>query len=367
MNLMSTNPHNLFARLLVVLLTLCVLSCSAIPSTSSSVLAQTSETGAYWPTKGWRTSTPEAQGIDSQKLLDMLDAVERQDLAMHSLLVIRHGYIVSETYFTPYTQDTKHELYSCTKSFIATLIGIALDQEYIKSTDEKVLTFFPEQSFENLDAAKQEMTLANLLSMTSGLDWHEQDSTYIAMYQSRDWVKYVLDEPMKTQPGREFNYCSGCSHVLSAVIKNTNRSRTSDFAAKNLFEPLGISKPDWEIDATGIALGGWGIQMTPREMAKLGYLYLHQGTWDGQQIVSKSWIETATRKQITADNALDYGYQWWIAPSLEGYTALGRYGQTIFVIPRLDLIVVTTAHVENHDPIFALIQQYIVPSVIQTF
>jgi len=117
-----------------------------------------------------------------------------------------------------------------------------------------------------------------------------------------------------------------------------------------LFEPLGITGAAWDTDAAGTPIGGWGLKLTPREMAKLGYLYLSGGRWDGRQIVSTDWVKTATRKHTSTDSELGYGYQWWIYPSWGAYAALGRYGQTIFVVPNLDLIVVTTAQVEGHDP-----------------
>ncbi len=323
----------------------------------------TTEANAYWPTEGWRTSSPEAQGIDSQKLSEMLAAIKQQQLNLHSLLIIRNGYLVSENYFGSYQQDTRHELYSCTKSFIATLIGIALDKAYIDNTAHRIMDFFPERTFANLDGQKAAMTLEDLLTMRSGLGWQEGDLAYQTMYVSSDWVKVVLDEPMAASPGSQFNYCSGCSHVLSAVLSQTTGMNPRDFAEQYLFEPLGITNANWDTDAAGIPIGGWGLQMTPRDMAKLGYLYLHQGQWDGQQIVSAAWVENATRTHTTTDNTLGYGYQWWTYPSLKAYTALGRGGQTIFVIPEKDLIIVTTADMDNHDPIFQLIEQYIVPAV----
>jgi len=293
----------------------------------------------------------------------MLDAVREQNLALHSLLVIRNGYIVSETYFGSSTPGTRREIYSVTKSFIGTLIGIAIDKGLIGGVDRPVGGFFPDRSFASWDAAKQAMTLENLLTMTAGLDWTESDAAYGQLYRSRDWVKFMLDEPMRSRPGAEFNYCSGCSHVLSAIIQRQTGMNTRDFAQRELFEPLGITGAAWDTDTTGISIGGWGLKLTPREMAKLGYLYLNGGEWDGRQIVSTNWVKAATRKHTGTDSDLGYGYQWWIYPRWGAYAALGRYGQTIFVIPDLNLIVVTTAALEGHDPIFDLIEEYIVPAV----
>jgi CubicO group peptidase (beta-lactamase class C family) len=295
----------------------------------------------------------------------MLEAVKAQNLNLHSLLVIRNGYIVSESYFSANQPDTRHELYSCTKSFIATLVGIAIDRGAITRIDQPVVGFFPNRTFKNASPTKSSMTLENLLTMTSGLDWIEGDPTYRAMYTSRDWVGYVMDSPMRDQPGDQFNYCSGCSHVLSAIVQAKTGRNVRDFAERELFSPLGITGARWDTDTQGIPIGGWGLQITPRDMAKLGFLYLHGGIWDGRQIVSPEWVQTVTTQHTPTDGPLGYGYQWWIYPRFDAYTALGRYGQTIFVIPDLNLIVVTTAATDGHDAIFRLIDEYIVPAAQQ--
>ena len=367
---MNTKPFSRHVQVLILLWTLSVvvIGCSghkptATPSIAPSQMPALTE---YWPTKGWRTSTPEAQGMDSQKLVLMLDTIKQQNLSLHSLLVIRNGYIVSETYFQSYGQDQKHELYSCTKSFISTLVGIAIDKGYIAGVNRAVNDFFPGRPFENQDARKEAMTLEDLLTMTSGLDWQEGDPIYREMYVSGDWVRFVLDKPMSAQPGSQFNYCSGCSHVLSAIVQQKTGINTRNFAQKELFAPLGISGFNWDTDSKGISIGGWGLQITPRDMAKLGYLYLHNGTWDGQQIVSAEWDRAATQKHVGTDSQLGYGYQWWIYPSFGAYTALGRYGQTIFVVPDLKLVIVTTAALDGHEEIFQLIEKYIVPAAQKT-
>ncbi len=297
-------------------------------------------------------------------LSQMQDAIKQKQLNLHSLLVIRNGYLVSETYFGSYRPDMWHETYSCTKSFISTLVGIAMDKGYIDRLDHRVVEFFPQRTFKNLDQRKEEMTLEDLLTMTSGLDW-DDDLSYREMNASPDWVNFVLDKPMSQPPGSQFNYCSGCSHVLSAILQETTGMNTREFAEQNLFKPLGISVDRWATDPKGIPIGGWGLQISPREMAKLGYLYLRHGQWDGKQIVSEKWVEIATKKQISVDSEMDYGYQWWMYPSLDAYAALGYGGQTIFVIPASDLVIVTTATMnDDHDQIVQLIKQYIVPSVL---
>jgi CubicO group peptidase (beta-lactamase class C family) len=321
--------------------------------------------GEVWPTQGWRSDTPESQGMDAAILSNGMEYIEQNDIALHSLLIIRHGVIVSETYFSSYQAGTLHKQWSVTKSFTSTAVGMALDQRKLQDVDQLVLDFFPGQEFANTDARKESMRIKDLLTMTSGLEWVEADATITAMYMSSDWVKFVLDLPMVADPGSKFLYCSGCSHVLSAIVQQNTGQNLRDFLQANLFNPLGIKKYSWEDDVQGISIGGWGLSLAPRDMAKLGYLYLHKGQWEGQQIVSQEWVEAATLKQVTTEGENGYGYQWWVFPELGGYAALGRDGQTIFVAPEQDLIVVTTAGVQDHDEIFRLIQDFILRAVLE--
>ncbi len=306
--------------------------------------------------------------MDAGKLQEMVDFVESQKLGLHSLLVIRHGVIVSETYYAGYEAATRHELYSVTKSFIGTLVGIALEQGLISGLDARVLDFYPGSIFENPDPRKDTMTVQDLLTMRSGLDWDEGDAAYTAMYNSLSWILYVLNLPMASAPGTEFVYCSGCSHVLSGILYQVAGQEVRKFADQYLLGPLGITDYTWNVDSQGIHLGGWGMQLMPRDMAKLGYLYLHGGLWDGKQIVSKDWIDQAVMAHVGVEDGGPYGYQWWIFPGFGGtaqggYAALGRFGQTILVVTDLDLVVVTTAQVDNHNPIFRLVEDYVISAV----
>ena len=326
-------------------------------------------TGEYWPTHGWRTSTPEAQGMDSVKLAQMLEVIRQEPkLNPHSLLVIRHGYLVSEVYFNPmYGPDTQHVLYSVTKSFISTLVGIAFDKGILTDLRRPVLSFFPRRTIENRDALKESMTLEDLLTMQSGLDWVDDMNSVGEVLQTPDAVQYVLSLPMKEAPGTRFNYCSGCSHVLSGILQEQPGVKILDFAKQNLFGPLGISDFKWETDRQGLPLGGWGLYLTPRDMAKLGYLYLHDGVWDGKQIVSAAWVKAATQTRTDPHHKLGfgYGYQWWTFPRLGAYQAMGQYGQFIVVVPASDLVVVFTAEQGDlaNEADFKLIESYILTAV----
>lgn len=300
--------------------------------------------------------------MDAGRLNEMLAFIDAQAINLHSIVVIRHGMIVAERYYGSFTESTRSEIYSCTKSFISTLIGIALDRGLLGSIDQPVLDFFSDRAFENIDERKQAMTIRHLLTMTSGLTWEESDATYMQLYGSSDWPKTILDKPMEFQPGTQFEYNSGASHLLSTIIQKSTGMNTADFARANLFEPLGITGFQWSADSSGVSIGGWGLSLTPREMAKLGYLFLHRGVWDGREIVSSDWVNASTKRQVLADNTLGYGYQWWISADGSSYMALGRFGQAIYVQPGLDLVVVITAQEDNHDRALGLIGAYILPA-----
>lgn len=297
----------------------------------------------YWPTEGWRTSTPEEQGIDSERLARMMDYLQLQDsFTIHSLLIIRNGYIVTDAYFYPFAQDHLHDIASATKSFMSTLIGIAIDQGYIASVEQPVLGFFPERTVANLDAHKSAMTLEDLLTMRSGFECNDADATS-QMLTSPDWVQSALDLPMVAEPGTRYKYCNANSHLLSAIIKETTGMSALAFAQEQLFGPLGVSDVLWESDPHGNNLGAGRMKLAPHDMAKLGYLFLNEGLWDGQQVVSAGWVETATSALARHNVAYsDYGYHWWVDPAGSYYEAAGYRGQEIYVLPEQDMIVVMT-------------------------
>ncbi len=301
--------------------------------------------------------------MEGSKLDGALAAAQKQNLALHSMLVIRHGYVVKEKYYPPFDADYADELYSCTKSFVSALVGIAIDKGYITDVSQPVLGFFPDKKFEKTDSRKKAMKLEDLLTMTSGLGWTEGDPAYRELYvSSRDWVKFILGLPMVAAPGKVFNYSSANSHILSAILQKKTEKNTYDFARAQLFAPLGIGNPGWDRDPSGSPIGGWGLKLAPRDMAKLGYLYLHEGVWEGKQVVPSAWVRNSTRPHIAADGALQYGYQWWISPQGQWFAALGRFGQSIFVVPSLDLVVVFTAKIDSNDSEADLLMKYIIPA-----
>ena len=325
----------------------------------------TSPLSAYWPTEGWRTSTPEQQWMDSERLAEGLDFLQerREEYNVHSLLIVHNGYVVADAYFYPFTQDTKHDLASVTKSFIATLIGIAIDEGYINSVRQPVLDFFPERTVANVDANKRAMTVEDLLTMRSGLDCivRSTEVTLFEMVRSPDWVQFTLDLPMSEEPGARFVYCSSGVHLLSAIIQQASGMSALDFAQKHLFDPLGISDVAWP-SVQGINFGWGDLRITPHAMAKLGYLYLHEGLWEGQQVLSPEWVAAATSVPEGASFGGNYGYLWWLSSGF--YSARGRGGQMIYVVPDQDMVVVFTGGGGGREDEVTqeLLTSYIIPA-----
>ncbi|KXH73672.1 MAG: hypothetical protein AM326_10475 [Candidatus Thorarchaeota archaeon SMTZ-45] len=314
---------------------------------------QTARPVVIWPTEEWVISTPENQGMDSTALDDVYSHVRDSGASIRSLLVVRHGYLVAEEYFTPilYDVDDTHILYSVTKSVVSSLIGITIDQGFIDNTSHLLLDFFPDRTIANLSEWKESITLEDVLQMRSGFQWNEDNyneyNDFFAMRDSEDWVQYVLDRPIAFEPGSTFYYNSGNSHLLAAIINVTTGMTPLAFADQYLFGPLGITTRLWLTDPLGINFGGSNLALRPRDMAKFGLLFLNNGTWDDQQIVSSSWVNRSSHGPSTPYAGVSYGYQWWLNDNTEWYSARGYDGQFIYVIPEHDIVVVFTS--DNSD------------------
>jgi CubicO group peptidase (beta-lactamase class C family) len=322
----------------------------------------------YWPTKGWRTASPESQGVDSNLLVKMLETIGEKKIVIYSVLVIRNGYLVLDAYSYPYDSDDTSNIHSCTKSVSSALVGIGIDKGYIKDVSQPVLDFFPMRVAKNLDAYKKAMTLENLLTMTTGLECRDSGlhdwRGLRQMKSSADWVQFIIDLPMVDVPGTRFEYCNGASFLLSAILQKQTGTNTLSFANEYLFTPLGIFDVRWPSNPQGITVGHSDLYMKPHDMAKIGYLYLNDGMWDGKRIISSQWIKASTRKHIAATLTPGYGYQWWIvSPGI--YTAVGHKGQFIVVAPEKNIIAVFTSSLnpeDTHSPL-GLLTSYIIPAV----
>jgi CubicO group peptidase (beta-lactamase class C family) len=319
---------------------------------------------AYWPTNEWHTTTPEEQGVDSQQLLRALQHIDQAGINVRSLTVIRNGYIVLEAYYQPFRADEQYPVASVTKSVIGTLTGIALKEGALASIQQPVLSFFPDRTIANRTPEKEALTIADLLTMQPGLDCADSTLNF-GMEQSADWVQYTLDRPMTTPPGRQLIYCTPGVHLLSAILTKATGMTTAAYAQSRLFAPLGIDATalTWGTDPQGITLGGYGIQMTPRDMAKLGLLYLHDGRWDGAQIVPETWMTAATGVHGVGENNKNYGYLFWVYPT--HFAAEGNGEQKIQVVRDRNLVVVITAAIDwRRGPVLEpLLTDYLLPAV----
>ncbi len=298
----------------------------------------------YWPTDGWRNSTPEEQGMDSGQLADLVEDIQTSGKRVDSVTVIRNGYVVLNAYFYPFEKDLKHIIHSVTKSITSTLVGIATDRGEIRSVSQPVLEFFPNRTIANVDEHKRSMTLEHLLTMTSGFDcsdsYRHRWKGLLDMRRSPDWTQHVLNLPMREAPGQNFDYCNGASFLLSAIIEKATGKQALDYAKTRLFGPLGITDVRWPASPRGTTVGWGEMWLKPHDMAKLGWLYLNKGMWDGVQIVSSKWVEKATETRVTAGLFAGYGYQWW--QDSDYYAAYGYAGQVIFVVPSKNIVVVFT-------------------------
>lgn len=325
----------------------------------------------YFPESEWRTSTPEEQGMDSEQLLRMIQYVNDQKSKIHSIVIIRNGYLVLDTNFYPYRGNLIHTLQSTSKSVLSSLIGIAVTEGKITDIQNKVLPYFPDKSIDNVDPLKQEITIQNLLTMTAGFDWRESTvpygqtgNSYTQATQVADPVLFALNRPMADKPGSIFNYNTGSTDVLSAILEKATGQSTYEYAKTKLFDPIGIKESYWSQYKSGNVLAGAGLYLKPVDMARIGYLFLNNGEWKGKQIISKEWVKESTRTHLKSNLYFgrDYGYLWWMNNN-DGFSASGSGGQTINVLPHQNMVVVTTGSTTDYNLPTQLLDQFIIPSL----
>ncbi|MGC2778108.1 MAG: serine hydrolase [Bradyrhizobium sp.] len=305
---------------------------------------------AGFPQTDWPTAAPEDEGMDSAALAKLVAA--GKTFRFDSLLITRHGRIVLDASYAPYKSDELHIINSATKAVVATLIAMLQKDGVLDSLDHPVLDFFSDRKIADVDARKQAITVQHLLNMTSGLDWDEgynggTEKSIFEMGRSADWVQYILDRPMAHAPGETFYYNSGNSHLLSAIVTRLTGRSAEDFARERLFAPLGITGHAWFKDSKGISGGGFGLALRPRDMARIGYLYLRGGRWGEQQLLPPGWIEAVnhatTSMKATFDPGLNYANQFWALPDRNVVMAVGYHCQLIMVLPDPDIVAVMTA------------------------
>lgn len=340
----------------------------------------------------WESADLEQEGFNKKEIIDLIeDIIDGEYDDIHSLLIVKNGKLVLEEYFNSNGQifgnyvndiyrDRVQMLASVTKSVNSALVGIAINQGYIKDVNVPVSEFFPEYS-EMTANGKEQICLKHLLNMSAGLDWNELDVSYNSskndvnkMEQSPDLIKYCLDKPVVVNPGEKFDYSSGLSVILGEIIKRSVGIEADKYAEENLFKALGISQYKWSRRKNNILATGGGLALRARDMAKIGQMYLNNGKWNDQQVIPENWIKASKQPHVST-HAGGYGYQWWIRrfkvndQKIKAFYADGRAGQFIFVFPELDLIVVSTA--QNymrgyHRRFYRMLEDKILPALTES-
>ncbi len=349
---------------------------------------------------GWQTASLEEVGMEADSLFALLDLIETtEDHLIHSILIVRDQTLVFEEYWPGvdldqitlvptqqnFDRETLHYAASISKSITSALVGIAIDRGLIGSLDDSLFSYFPEYA-DLIRNDNREITLEHLLSFSSGLDWNEhvygfedpRDSHY-QMFNAPDPVGYLLGRPVMFDPGGEFLYNSGDTNILGEIVRRTSGSITLiDFADRYLFQPLGIESYYWITlpQNENVTFASGGASLRPRDMAKLGALYLNGGVWDGEQVVPEQWVNVSTQLHTRLleqyRTLYGYGYNWWLGRSrfrdreVEHYRAYGWGGQVVFVFQELRLVIVFTCGAYNDDmplSMITIIEDYILPAI----
>ncbi len=320
---------------------------------------------------GWLTAAPEDVGLDAAPLLRLAERLDRDEhLNVHAVLVIKDARLVYEQYFEGADQDwgsdighvtfdrgTLHDLRSMSKSVTSALIGIAQAEGLVPDVQTSLAELFPDH---RLAPEKAAITLQSILTMSAGFDWDETipytdpRNSEIQMIRSPDPLLYVLEQEVVDAPGTTFNYSGGLTTLLGGLVERTSGESLAEYARGALFEPLGITEFEWRRNSNGMHAAASGLRLTPRDLAKFGYLYLNNGEWQGSRVLTGEWVEESTQPYSKPNWTVGYGYQWWIQRFasdervIDVPVAIGLGGQRIFVVPQLKLLVVITAG--NYSP-----------------
>lgn len=289
----------------------------------------------------WKVSSPEEQGMNSSVFLDEFKFIRQDSANIHSLLIIKNDHIVLDAAFYPFKNTYVHDLASATKSITSLLIGIAIDKKFIKSENEPVINFFPEYKINN--DTLQTVTIKDLLNMSSGFQcsWDDGEKELSEMRSSNDWVKFMLTLPFASKPDAQFSYCSGNFYLLAEILQRAAKMSCHDFAEKYFFQPLNFGKSYWLTNYKGVN-NGWGdLHISIYDFAKIGCLILNDGAWNGEQIISKAWIQKIQPLHKINDSEF-YGYGWWLdSGNPDEIQAIGRGGQRLFIVKNKNMVVAT--------------------------
>ena len=318
-----------------------------------------------WPTDGWSVRPPSELGLDEAVLDAAAAYVEGDYPLVHGLLVVRGGHIVFERAFNGHASHHEFNVKSVTKSYLGCLTGLAVAQGHV-SLDQTQGELLPEVFHDGIDADKRAIRLVDLLTMSAGWEWEENGPVTLQWQRSEDRLAFLRDLPLTGEPGVDFAYSTAVAHLVSAVLTANTGTSTLAFADEHLFGPLGLELDAWSVDPAGIYDGSSEMRWSPREMAKLGYLYLNDGVWDGVRLLPEGWVEASTTAHRRYSPFRGYGYLWSLR-NLGGhatYVAAGYGGQRIFVVPDLDLVVVIVADTANPKHwVEPIITGWVIPAV----
>ncbi|HVO41270.1 MAG TPA: serine hydrolase [Aggregatilineales bacterium] len=310
-------------------------------------------------------STPEAQGVSSAAIRAFVEAVEQNIHELHSFILLRHGYVIAEGWWSPYRPEYPHSLFSLSKSFTATAIGLAVNEGRL-TVDDRVVSFFPDDLPAEIGENLAAMRVRDLLSMSTG---HDKDATGRAQErQPVNWVKGFLELPVEHAPGTHFVYNSAATYMLSAIIQKLTGLKLLDYLQPRLFKPLGIQNPTWETSPQGINTGGWGLSVTTEDIARFGQMYVDKGLWCGQRLVPGAWIAEATSRQISNGSKEDsdweqgYGYQFWRCRH-SAYRGDGAFGQYCVVMPDQDAVLAVTGGLGDMQAPLNLVWDHLLPAM----
>ena len=312
--------------------------------------------------KTFPKSTPEAEGISSDSILSFIEKAEAEIDAIHSIMILRHGKLITQGWWAPYGPETPHVMHSLSKSFTSTAIGFAVGEELV-SLNDLVISFFPEESPKEPSRQLKEMRIKDLLTMNTG---HMAEP--FPGPGDDNWVKKFLHSKVELMPGTHFKYNSPATYMLSAIIQKVTGEKLVDYLDPRLFQPLGIKKPEWDTCPKGINTGGWGLHIVTEDIAKLGQLYLQKGKWEGQQLLSEEWVAMATSKQVSngsnPDNdwAQGYGFQFWRCRH-NCYRGDGAMGQFCIVMPEQDAVIAITSGTNDMGAVMQLVWDILLPAM----
>lgn len=317
------------------------------------------------PTQTLERATPESQGIASSAVLKFTEAAESQLHELHSFMLLRHGKVVAEGWWSPYERQKPHMLFSLSKSFTSTAVGLAVSEGCF-SLDDTVISFFPDEAPKKPNKHLAKMQVRHLLSMSTG---HDVDTTdQMISGSDNNWVKGFFDVPVVHKPGTHFLYNTGATYMLSAIVQKTTGQRLLKYLKPRLFDPLGIQNPTWQRSPQGIDTGGFGLSVTTEDIANFGQLYLQKGVWGGKQLLPAGWVEEATAFHIKngddpkSDWAQGYGYQFWRSQH-NAYRGDGAFGQYCLVMPEQDAVLAITSGLGDMQQPLNLVWEHLLPAM----